>query len=70
MVLFGKIQMVKRGHYTLTYIPVSDDPMNTKEGEITTKHTKILEEIIKQRPELWLWTHRRWKHQPKQPLTN
>lgn len=53
VVLFGKIQMVKCGHYTLTYIPVSDDPVNTKEGEITTIHTKILEGIIKERPELW-----------------
>jgi KDO2-lipid IV(A) lauroyltransferase len=44
--------------------------MNTKEGEITATHTKILEGIIKERPELWLWTHRRWKHKPKQAITN
>ena len=70
VVLFGKIQMTKRGHYTLTYIPVSDDAINTKEGEIATIHTKILEGIIQERPELWLWTHRRWKHKPKQAITN
>jgi lauroyl/myristoyl acyltransferase len=23
---------------------------------------KILEEIIKQNPEQWLWMHKRWKH--------
>lgn len=65
VVLFGKIAMQKRGHYTLTYVPVSDTPETTKEGEITFKHTKILEGIIKEQPELWLWTHRRWKHKPK-----
>lgn len=65
VVLFGKIDMPKRGHYTLTYIPVSDKPHATQDGEITIAHTQILESIIKKRPELWLWTHRRWKHKPK-----
>ncbi|MFN5829434.1 MAG: lauroyl acyltransferase, partial [Bacteroidota bacterium] len=45
--------------------PVSDNPQATQDGEITIAHTQILESIIKKRPELWLWTHRRWKHKPK-----
>ena len=32
------------------------------EGEITNLHTKKLEQKIQKRPDLWLWSHRRWKH--------
>ncbi|MCK4631361.1 MAG: acetyltransferase, partial [Bacteroidales bacterium] len=34
----------------------------TKEHEITDKYLSILEKTIIERPELWLWTHKRWKH--------
>lgn len=65
VVLFGKIEKIKRGYYQLTYLPVCNNPSLTTEGEITETHTRILENIIQERPELWLWTHRRWKHKPK-----
>ncbi|MCB0786185.1 MAG: hypothetical protein KDC02_18495, partial [Flavobacteriales bacterium] len=32
------------------------------EGEITEIHTRRLEADIRRSPEIWLWTHRRWKH--------
>jgi KDO2-lipid IV(A) lauroyltransferase len=30
-------------------------------GEITRLYAKKLEEIIYERPENWLWSHKRWK---------
>jgi KDO2-lipid IV(A) lauroyltransferase len=30
-------------------------------GEITEKHTKLLEKSINKHPEFWLWSHNRWK---------
>jgi KDO2-lipid IV(A) lauroyltransferase len=30
-------------------------------GEITEKHTRLLEQKIKAKPEFWLWSHNRWK---------
>ncbi|MBI4481650.1 MAG: lysophospholipid acyltransferase family protein [Acidobacteria bacterium] len=32
--------------------------------ENTARFTRILEEIIRQHPECWLWGHRRWKTRP------
>ncbi len=29
--------------------------------ELTALHTRMLEDWIRERPEQWLWTHRRWK---------
>jgi KDO2-lipid IV(A) lauroyltransferase len=41
-----------------------DDLQYNKEGvrELTFRHVKHLEAIIKEHPEMWLWQHRRWKH--------
>lgn len=41
-----------------------DDLEYNKDGviELTKRHVKILESVIREYPELWLWQHRRWKH--------
>lgn len=61
-VFFVNLDRTKRGHYKMRILPLVMDPANTKPGEITEIHTKHLEEIIKKKPELWLWSHKRWKH--------
>ena len=48
----------------MRFEPLVADPKNTSEGLITELHTKRLEQDIHTRPEIWLWTHRRWKHRP------
>lgn len=60
-VIFGKMEKVKRGHYEVTYEVLLDDPTDRPEGEITELHTRKLEEIILEKPEFWLWSHKRWK---------
>jgi KDO2-lipid IV(A) lauroyltransferase len=60
-VIFTDIQRVKRGHYELELSFISENPKETLAGEITTGYAKRLERIIQQKPENWLWSHRRWK---------
>lgn len=60
-VLFCNMQKVKRGKYEVTFIPLCDNPKETRPNEITELHVKTLEKIIKDKPEYWLWSHRRWK---------
>ncbi len=33
-------------------------------NELTRRHVKITEEIIRKYPDHWLWQHKRWKHVP------
>ncbi len=60
-VFFGSIQKVKRGHYTIEYTLLTDDPKSMPHQEITYLHSKRLEEDIIRDPRYWLWSHKRWK---------
>lgn len=71
-VFFLKILRERRGYYSLEMIPITDDPSRCAPYEITEAHTKLLEENIREQPDNWLWSHRRWKKQrqvepPKAP---
>ncbi|MFW5887137.1 MAG: lysophospholipid acyltransferase family protein [Bacteroidota bacterium] len=61
-VFFLDNRRTKRGYYEATFKLINDTPRNTREFEITENHIKYLEEVIKQDPAHWLWSHRRWKH--------
>ena len=52
----------KRGYYNIYCKTLHDSPADTKDHELTEMHVRALEEDIKRKPELWLWSHRRWKH--------
>ncbi len=61
-VVFINIQRVKRGYYEVHAELLSENPKDTQENEITEKYIARLESEIKKMPEIWLWSHRRWKH--------
>ena len=61
-VVFGRLHKEKRGHYVLEFSDVCDSPRQTSYGEISEKITRLLEADILEKPQFWLWTHKRWKH--------
>lgn len=65
IVVFYKLELVKRGYYTFTFVPLVEQPKNTEPFEITGMHVRYLESMIIERPEYWLWSHRRWKFKPE-----
>ena len=65
-VVFLNIQRVKRGYYTVEIIKITEEPKQMPESEITRIYMENLEKIIKQHPENWLWSHRRWKIKPNE----
>ena len=62
-VIFTDIQRVKRGYYELWLSVISDNSADCADQEITTRYAKKLEEAILNKPENYLWSHKRWKHQ-------
>lgn len=67
-IFYLKINVLKRGFYEVNCVPLCLNPAGTAEFEITEMHTRFLEEIIRAKPEYWLWSHKRWKYKPKHQL--
>ena len=61
-VVYISVNKVKRGYYEMDATMLCENPAETSEGQISEMHTRKLEQDIINRPETWLWSHRRWKH--------
>ncbi|PUZ20481.1 KDO2-lipid IV(A) lauroyltransferase [Chitinophaga costaii] len=64
-VVFADIRKVKRGYYKARLVLASENPKNTPEGQLTEQFVQFLEANIREQPEVWVWSHRRWKHKWK-----
>jgi len=64
-VVFAFIHKPKRGYYETVFSLVEENPSSASEQELTRKFVLYLEDIIRQYPDMWLWSHRRWKHEWK-----
>jgi KDO2-lipid IV(A) lauroyltransferase len=65
-VIYITVNRPKRGLYEIHSTLLFEQPEKTEDFEISEIHTKQLEKDIKAQPEIWLWSHRRWKHQRPQ----
>ena len=61
-VYFVKIDRLQRGRYEMSFEQIYDGRDEVAEYEITQRYVRMLEAEIRRRPELWMWSHRRWKH--------
>jgi KDO2-lipid IV(A) lauroyltransferase len=60
-VVFYNIRKIKRGYYSLTLEVLFENTAGLPEHMVTEAHVRRLEEIIRENPEFWIWSHRRWK---------
>lgn len=67
-VVYLQVIKLKRGYYQASFINITDEPRQEEEFKITRTFFKLLEEQIKNAPEYYLWTHKRWKHR-NEPIT-
>ena len=61
-VFFVAIKRIKRGYYSIDLKKLSDNPALLDSEILTRTYSECVENVILQRPEAWLWTHKRWKH--------
>ena len=59
--LYLDVQRPSRGHYILTFRQIQPQP-KAPDYPYTRSFLQMLEASIRRSPELWLWTHKRWKH--------
>jgi Kdo2-lipid IVA lauroyltransferase/acyltransferase len=61
-IVFFNIQKISRGYYHLNIELLFEHTKGLPEHLITDIHVRRLEEIIRENPQYWIWSHRRWKH--------
>ena len=61
-VVFFNVTKIKRGYYSYCPELLFEHTTGLPEHVITESHVRRLEEIIREKPEYWIWSHRRWKH--------
>lgn len=71
-VFFQLIRKKKRGHYEMSVIPLIENPADLTEEEILLTYIRTMEKYIREKPEYYLWSHRRWKQKrpAEYPLFN
>jgi Kdo2-lipid IVA lauroyltransferase/acyltransferase len=65
-VIFAQLYKVKRAYYHAHFEVGADDPASLPEGELTRRYIRFLENAIREHPDMWLWSHRRWKWEWKE----
>ena len=60
-VVFVKFEKPKRGHYRFVPTIITEDASTMQEGELTLMYRDFLEKTIREQPDNYLWSHRRWK---------
>ena len=63
-VMFARCRRKSRGHYHLSLLPIAETPGQMTEEEIIEAYIRAAEQAIGEEPESYLWSNRRWKHQP------
>lgn len=57
-IVYPFVKKIKPGFYEVELIEI---PTDQDSQSLVDNYAKLLEENIKAQPEIWLWSHRRWK---------
>ena len=67
-ILPGYLTPMRKGRYTIKFLPpveVTRTGDRVLDIEINTRRLNaIIEDIVREQPDSWLWGHKRWKYQP------
>lgn len=60
-IMFMKVKRVKRGYYEMRVETMFEDVSAVTPEQIVEDYVRRGEEQIREQPEYWMWSHRRWK---------
>jgi KDO2-lipid IV(A) lauroyltransferase len=66
-ILYLDIYCTNSGYYDIELKVLVDEFRRDQDVSITQIYASALEQTIKRQPELWLWSHKRWKHKLAKP---
>ncbi len=60
-VVFAQCRRRSRGYYELEFHPLAGPDRTGDDHAITERYVRMAERAIREEPESWLWSNRRWK---------
>ncbi|WP_167617722.1 lysophospholipid acyltransferase family protein [Maribellus sediminis] len=67
-VLIQRVHRLGRGKYEYEFTLLCEEPAEAKPYEVLLSYIQKMEEVLKEEPEYYLWSHRRWKHKRPENL--
>jgi KDO2-lipid IV(A) lauroyltransferase len=64
-VVFAQCRRRKTGYYDIELHKVASPPYDKQAHDIIDRYVQLAEKVIKEEPESWLWSNRRWKRDPQ-----
>lgn len=64
-VYFAYSKRIAPGRYEIRFDEIYNGTEEVAPHEITERYVRKLESMILECPELWMWSHKRWKHTPE-----
>lgn len=61
-VYFVNVKRLSAGRYSANITELYNGEEELAPNELTERYVRALDEMICQTPELWMWSHKRWKH--------
>ncbi len=61
-IAFMHVDKFEKQCYKIWFEIIYDGEEEIQSGEITQRYITRLQGMIEKRPELWMWSHNRWKH--------
>jgi len=63
-VVFVELKRTSKVHYIARLEVIYDGREEVAPHEITQRYVARLERMIREAPQFWMWSHKRWKHKP------
>lgn len=60
-IIYADIKKVKDHSYETDLVEITPNDKSENHSDINKIYARLLEENIRRQPELWLWSHNRWK---------
>lgn len=61
-VFFQRLEKTGRGKYEVTFELLFENSTEFSEADIIKAYIKKMEDLIHEKPEFYIWSHKRWKH--------
>lgn len=62
-VVFAQCRRLRRGHYEVEFHDLAQPPYEGADHQLIENYVRMTEQAIRDEPESWLWSNRRWKRQ-------